>query len=508
MLDRMLKTATAGLAVAAVALAGCGGSSSDSSSSATAASDGRRGRAGRDRGLHGQADRLPGRRAARAQAGREDLRVLPVLDAGVRAVRADRRTDAEAARLQAQRGQGRAVGQRGAKRDGLDPVAQAGRRGAAGRRSATSSCTRCSSCSSPSTPVSANGIVEPGKYGIQSDFINDKTDTLAGKLMADWAVAHGGGEVAFYGVPELSFTPIIADGLRPRDGEGVPGLQGAPCRHPGRRDRQERSEPRRLRPPVAPEHQDGRLRDRRGRHRPSGGAPGGPAEGAADRLGPPPAILGYIKQGQWDAGDRRRRLHDAVGADRRARADGLRPARDGGREGGAAADPDPEQGATSTSTRRRAGRRIPTSRSASPSCGGPRNEARVLPCRRRRPAGGRRRRRDRRPRRRRPLAATRRWPSCSDAGPECLERVREIAESRRRTGCRSPASGSRAPVQPRKFFAIGLNYADHVAESGQPTPEHLTVFIKAAHLRHRARTTRSSGRRCPTSSTTRASWAS
>ena len=36
------------------------------------------------------------------------------------------------------------------------------------------------------------------------------------------------------------------------------------------------------------------------------------------------------------------------------------------------------------------------------------------------------------------------------------------------------------PVQPRKFFAIGLNYADHVAESGQPMPEHLTVFIKAS----------------------------
>ncbi|MDA0166851.1 fumarylacetoacetate hydrolase family protein [Solirubrobacter ginsenosidimutans] len=36
------------------------------------------------------------------------------------------------------------------------------------------------------------------------------------------------------------------------------------------------------------------------------------------------------------------------------------------------------------------------------------------------------------------------------------------------------------PVQPRKFFAIGLNYADHVAESGQPMPEHMTVFIKAS----------------------------
>jgi 2-keto-4-pentenoate hydratase/2-oxohepta-3-ene-1,7-dioic acid hydratase in catechol pathway len=36
-----------------------------------------------------------------------------------------------------------------------------------------------------------------------------------------------------------------------------------------------------------------------------------------------------------------------------------------------------------------------------------------------------------------------------------------------------------APVRPRKFWAIGLNYADHVAESGLATPENLTVFAKA-----------------------------
>lgn len=35
------------------------------------------------------------------------------------------------------------------------------------------------------------------------------------------------------------------------------------------------------------------------------------------------------------------------------------------------------------------------------------------------------------------------------------------------------------PVRPRKFFGIGLNYADHVAETGQATPERLTVFSKA-----------------------------
>lgn len=36
-----------------------------------------------------------------------------------------------------------------------------------------------------------------------------------------------------------------------------------------------------------------------------------------------------------------------------------------------------------------------------------------------------------------------------------------------------------APVpRPRKFFGVGLNYADHVAEAGLPTPEHPTVFAK------------------------------
>jgi 2-keto-4-pentenoate hydratase/2-oxohepta-3-ene-1,7-dioic acid hydratase in catechol pathway len=37
-----------------------------------------------------------------------------------------------------------------------------------------------------------------------------------------------------------------------------------------------------------------------------------------------------------------------------------------------------------------------------------------------------------------------------------------------------------APVRPRTFFAIGLNYADHVAESGLDTPTRPTVFLKAS----------------------------
>ena len=35
-----------------------------------------------------------------------------------------------------------------------------------------------------------------------------------------------------------------------------------------------------------------------------------------------------------------------------------------------------------------------------------------------------------------------------------------------------------APVQPRKFLGIGLNYADHIAESGMEAPEFPVFFNK------------------------------
>lgn len=71
------------------------------------------------------------------------------------------------------------------------------------------------------------------------------------------------------------------------------------------------------------------------------------------------------------------------------------------------------------------------------------------------------------------------WAELLGRGPECLERIREIAES---SAYRIPLENVRLapPVQPRKFFAIGLNYADHVAESDMETPQHLTVFVKAS----------------------------
>jgi 2-keto-4-pentenoate hydratase/2-oxohepta-3-ene-1,7-dioic acid hydratase in catechol pathway len=49
-------------------------------------------------------------------------------------------------------------------------------------------------------------------------------------------------------------------------------------------------------------------------------------------------------------------------------------------------------------------------------------------------------------------------------------------------GERHPLDGVRllAPVQPRKFLAIGLNYGDHIAESGMEAPQFPVFFNKQA----------------------------
>jgi 2-keto-4-pentenoate hydratase/2-oxohepta-3-ene-1,7-dioic acid hydratase in catechol pathway len=63
-------------------------------------------------------------------------------------------------------------------------------------------------------------------------------------------------------------------------------------------------------------------------------------------------------------------------------------------------------------------------------------------------------------------------------GPGALEKAREAAE---RGGFRIPLSNVRleAPVgRPPKFLAIGLNYADHVAETGMKEPEFPIFFNK------------------------------
>ncbi len=66
------------------------------------------------------------------------------------------------------------------------------------------------------------------------------------------------------------------------------------------------------------------------------------------------------------------------------------------------------------------------------------------------------------------------------AGPAALARARDAAAG---PAGREPLDlgALAAPVQrPGKFLAVGLNYADHIAESGAPTPEYPTVFAKTS----------------------------
>jgi ribose transport system substrate-binding protein len=152
-------------------------------------------------------------------------------------------------------------------------------------------------------PVSANGIVNADQYGIQATFLNNYTDRLGGKLMADWAVANGGGgEVAFYGVPELSFTSIMQSAF---DGEMKTVCPSCTVRH--------------VNIPVASIGTDAPNRvvsDLQSHPNTkvvafdtAEAGTGLPAalSGAGLKVkiigwGPPPAVLEYIKQGQWDAG--------------------------------------------------------------------------------------------------------------------------------------------------------------------------------------------------------------
>jgi len=64
-----------------------------------------------------------------------------------------------------------------------------------------------------------------------------------------------------------------------------------------------------------------------------------------------------------------------------------------------------------------------------------------------------------------------------EAGTEAMETARAAIAQ----GARIPLADVRleAPIaRPPKFLAVGLNYADHVAESGMDTPEHPTIFNK------------------------------
>ena len=71
----------------------------------------------------------------------------------------------------------------------------------------------------------------------------------------------------------------------------------------------------------------------------------------------------------------------------------------------------------------------------------------------------------------------------ADMGPEqlgdaALARLRRLKTEKLPLVKGSPRLGS--PVAgTRKFIAIGLNYADHAAESGLPIPREPIVFMKA-----------------------------
>lgn len=59
--------------------------------------------------------------------------------------------------------------------------------------------------------------------------------------------------------------------------------------------------------------------------------------------------------------------------------------------------------------------------------------------------------------------------------------IDDLFGARARTGESAPLSSLKvlAPVKPPKLFAIGLNYADHAAESNLPLPERPLMWFKA-----------------------------
>jgi 2-keto-4-pentenoate hydratase/2-oxohepta-3-ene-1,7-dioic acid hydratase in catechol pathway len=69
-------------------------------------------------------------------------------------------------------------------------------------------------------------------------------------------------------------------------------------------------------------------------------------------------------------------------------------------------------------------------------------------------------------------------PELLAGGEEMLEWVRAAASSGRGRLPFDQASFAAPVERPSKFLAVGLNYADHVAEGGGETPEFPTVFAK------------------------------
>jgi 2-keto-4-pentenoate hydratase/2-oxohepta-3-ene-1,7-dioic acid hydratase in catechol pathway len=65
--------------------------------------------------------------------------------------------------------------------------------------------------------------------------------------------------------------------------------------------------------------------------------------------------------------------------------------------------------------------------------------------------------------------------------PDHPEKVQAVVDSDAERVPLDPKSLAAPVPHPRKFFGIGLNYADHVAESGLPTPEYPVVFAKLSN---------------------------
>ena len=89
----------------------------------------------------------------------------------------------------------------------------------------------------------------------------------------------------------------------------------------------------------------------------------------------------------------------------------------------------------------------------------------------------------------------------AEVGRDGLEKLADGAP-------RLPLAGTRllAPAIPRKYLAIALNYADHIAEMGMEAPEVPVFFNKQVDLRDRARRRGAHAQASPPCSTTRASW--
>lgn len=76
---------------------------------------------------------------------------------------------------------------------------------------------RLKSLSDAGIKIVSVSVTGPTKqYGVTFNYAGDPTFQRAGRLLADWVIAHkgAGANVAFYGIPEISFTPIMEQAFK------------------------------------------------------------------------------------------------------------------------------------------------------------------------------------------------------------------------------------------------------------------------------------------------------